>query len=95
MYPQRVPNSISLLSHMLWQLLSSFHLHVGGPKERTLYFKIEPSVLGSLHSFFFLINNFMGQSNWLIAQNKIELERHLVLLIGEALSRLQFGEGRR
>ncbi len=24
--PQRVPNSTSLLSHMLWQLLSSFHL---------------------------------------------------------------------
>ncbi len=27
MFPQKNPNSTSLLSHMLWQMLSSFHLY--------------------------------------------------------------------
>jgi hypothetical protein len=27
MFPKKVPNSTSLLSHMLWQMLSSFHLY--------------------------------------------------------------------
>jgi hypothetical protein len=34
----------------------------------TLYFKIESSILGSLHSF--NIFQVMGQSNWLIAKEK-------------------------
>ncbi len=43
--PQRVPNSSSLVFHMLWQRLFSFHLY------RSV--KIEPSIFEILHSFIF------------------------------------------
>jgi hypothetical protein len=54
MFPQRVPNSTSLLSHMLLTnvvLLSPIYL---GQSEWTLYFKIEPSIFwgGSIVSVF-------------------------------------------
>ncbi len=45
--PQHVLHSTSLLSHMLCQILSV------GQRGVTLYFKIKPSILGSLHSFIF------------------------------------------
>jgi hypothetical protein len=51
---QHVLHSTSRLSHMLWQMLPSFHLYrwaKGGGG--TLYIKREPSILGSLHSFIF------------------------------------------
>jgi hypothetical protein len=35
--PQRVPNSTSLLSPMLWQMLSSFHLYSWVAKGEELY----------------------------------------------------------
>jgi hypothetical protein len=47
--------------------------YIGGPKGGTWYFKIEPSVMRSLHSFFFFFG-VMGQSNWLIAKTKLKLE---------------------
>jgi len=37
MFPKRVTNSTSLLSHMLWQMLSSFHIQpIGGAKGKEL-----------------------------------------------------------
>jgi hypothetical protein len=55
-------------------LLSPIYM---GQKGGTLYFKIEPSILGNLHNFFFSL--VMVQSNWLIAKRKkIELKRHLI-----------------
>ncbi len=36
MFPKKNPNSTSLLSHMLWQMLSSFHLY-GWAKRKELY----------------------------------------------------------
>jgi hypothetical protein len=44
----------------VWQML--------GQRGRALYFKIEPSILGSLRRFFF--QKVMAQSNWLIAPPK-------------------------
>jgi len=48
-FPQDVPNSTSLLSHMLWQMLSSWHLYIGEASEnspllqnRTFYFEEIP-----------------------------------------------------
>jgi hypothetical protein len=38
---------------------------IDGPKGGTLYFKIEPFILGSFHHIIF--NLLMGQSNWLVA----------------------------
>jgi hypothetical protein len=62
--PQHVLHlSTSLLFHMLWQMLFSFHLYAG-LKGGTIYVKTEPSILRSLHSFFW---GAMGQSNWLVA----------------------------
>ncbi len=51
--PQHVLHSTSLISHMLWQISSSFHLYTWAKKGKCLFFKIEPSSLGSLHSFMF------------------------------------------
>ncbi len=45
--------------------------YIGGPKGETLHLSIESSNLGSLCSFNF--DFAMGQSNWLIAKNKLEL----------------------
>jgi hypothetical protein len=70
---QHVLHSTSRLSHMLWQMLPSFHLYrwaKGGGG--TLYIKREPSILGSLHSFIFFW--VMGQSNWL-AEKKEKKKR--------------------
>ncbi len=50
--PQHVLHSTSPLSHMLWQMLSSFHLYMWA-KEEELYTSIEPSTLASLHGFIF------------------------------------------
>jgi hypothetical protein len=55
-FPQHVLHTTSLLSHMPWKMVSSFHLYRWVEGEGTIYFKIEPSVLGSLHSFIFLSN---------------------------------------
>ncbi len=66
MFPQKVHNSTPLLSHMLWQMLSSFPPIEVGEKEGPLYFKIKPSILGCLHSFFLF--SVLGQSNCLIAK---------------------------
>jgi hypothetical protein len=48
-----------------------------GQRGGTVYFKIEPSILGSLHCFFFFLG-VMGQSNWHVAKKKKskELGRH-------------------
>jgi hypothetical protein len=73
MFPQRVPNSTSLLSHVLWAsvVLLSFTC-IGKPKGGgTLYFKIELSILESLLRSFIFFFWVMGQSNWLIAKKKI------------------------
>ncbi len=52
---QHVLQRTSLLSHMLWQMLPSFHLYRWWANgQGTLYIKREPSILGSLHSFIFL-----------------------------------------
>ncbi len=51
--PQHVPHSTSLLSQMLWQMLSSFHLHRWA-KGKELYTSEQKLLfLGSLHSFIF------------------------------------------
>jgi hypothetical protein len=71
---QRVPNSTSLLSHMLCQVLSYVHGPMG---EELCTSKKEPSILKSLHSFISL-------SAWPIKlahctkKIKIELGRHLI-----------------
>jgi hypothetical protein len=71
--PQNVLNSTSLESHMLWQMLSSFHLYIQAKGEE-FYFLCW---VASIVSLFFWV---MGESNWLIAKNKkkIELGRHLI-----------------
>ncbi len=51
--PACSPQHRSLLSHMLWQMVSSFHLYRWAKREELYYFKIEPSILGNLHNFFF------------------------------------------
>ncbi len=48
--PQHVLHNTSLLCHMLWQMLSSFSPVQVGQRGGTLYFKIEPSSLGTVHS---------------------------------------------
>jgi len=66
MFPKRIANSASLLSHMLWQnvvLLSPVYV---GQREQTLHFKIEPSIFGSLHSLSF---------SWVIGQFDLEKKR--------------------
>jgi hypothetical protein len=45
--------STSLLFHMLWPKLFSFHLYAG-LKGGTIYIKTEPSILRRLHSLIFL-----------------------------------------
>jgi hypothetical protein len=54
MFSQHVFHTTSLLSHMPWKMVSSFHLYIGGQRGGTINFEIEPSVWGSLHSFSFL-----------------------------------------
>jgi hypothetical protein len=50
--PQHVLHSASLLSHMLWQMLSSFLSPIWvGQRKGTLYIKIDSSIWESLHSF--------------------------------------------
>ncbi len=50
--PNVFPNMFSiaphLYPHMLWQMLSSFHLQVGEKGGGTLYFKIEAFILGCI-----------------------------------------------
>jgi hypothetical protein len=60
--------SIAPLSHMLWQMLSSFHIYRWAKGEEL---KIKPSILGSFDGFtsFWVI----GQSNWLVAKHKLNL----------------------
>jgi len=55
--PQRVPNSTSLLSHMLWQMLSSFHLYSWAKGKELYSLKKKPSILGSLHNIYFFLSD--------------------------------------
>jgi hypothetical protein len=51
--PQCVLHSTSLLSHMVWQMLSSCHLYTWAKGGGTLFIQIEQieqSTLGILHS---------------------------------------------
>jgi hypothetical protein len=48
-------------------------LRKGETKGEELYYKIEPSILGSLHSFNFFFG-VMGQSNWFVARKKIKIK---------------------
>jgi hypothetical protein len=65
--PQDVPNSTTLLSHMLCPKLSSFILY-SWAKGHALHLPTKSSILGSLQNFncFFV----MDQSKWLIAQKR-------------------------
>jgi hypothetical protein len=55
--PQHVLHSTSLWSHVLGKMLSSIHLYRWAKGGGTLDFKIEPSILGSLNSFIFLLSD--------------------------------------
>jgi hypothetical protein len=46
--------------------------YIGEPKGEALHLSMESSILGSLHSFYFLL--VMGQSNWLIAKKRKRLD---------------------
>jgi hypothetical protein len=68
--PDMFPGEFTIGPHFyVWQML--------GQRGRALYFKLEPSILGSLQRLFFIV---MAQSNWLIAnlQKKKTLARHLI-----------------
>jgi hypothetical protein len=74
-FPQHVLHSTSLISDMLWQMLSSFHVYrwANGGKNSPLQNR------ESLHSFFFFLND--GPVKLVHLQKekkKIELERHLI-----------------
>jgi hypothetical protein len=80
--PQHVLHlSTTLLFHMLWQMLFSFHLYAG-VKGGTIYIKTEPPILRSLHSFNFW--GTMGQSKLACRhpqKRKEELGRYFVSLL--------------
>jgi hypothetical protein len=53
MFPQRVPNSTSILSHMPWQMLSSFHLYCWAKGEELYTSKYSLLVRGASEVSFF------------------------------------------
>ncbi len=75
MLPQRVPNSTSLLSHML----SSFHLSSWANGKELYTSKKIPSILGSLHNFYlFLSDEPIKLAHCKQTKKKSELDSHLI-----------------
>jgi len=75
---QRVPNSSSLLFHMLLQILSSFQLYSWVKREELYNSKQNLLFWGASIVSIFLV---MGQSNWLTTKKKkkrFEIGRHLI-----------------
>jgi hypothetical protein len=71
-------HSTSLLSHMLWQMLSSFHLYTWAGGAWTLCFIIEHFDFRNLHNFT-CFEWWANQIGSLKKKNiKIELGRHLI-----------------
>jgi hypothetical protein len=81
--PNVFPNMFCISCHFdpIWFRRSAYVVLISpiqvGQREGTLYFKIEPSTLCSLHSFIFFW--VIGQSNWLVAKKKkLNLRGHLI-----------------
>jgi hypothetical protein len=64
--PDMFANSTSLLSHMLWQMLSSFHLYMSAKGKKFYTFQVEPSGLGSFHS----VSSFLSDGSIKLAHCK-------------------------
>jgi hypothetical protein len=71
---QHVFHSTSLLSHMFWQMLSSFHLYKCAKGKELYISKIEPSIWRCFHNFILLSD---GPIKLALLQEE-ELGRHLI-----------------
>jgi hypothetical protein len=71
---QHVLHSTSLLSHMFWQMLSSFHLYKCAKGKELYISKIEPSIWRCFHNFILLSD---GPIKLALLQEE-ELGRHLI-----------------
>ncbi len=68
-FPQHFLHTSSLLSHMPWKMVSSFHLYcIGGPKGRNCTVQNRAFCFGE--SPLFLFFGVMSQSNWHVAEKK-------------------------